>query len=521
MSFCPQCGKETLPGASFCVVCGASLPAGPPPSQAIQTETTIERSTPLRVAPEAIGFAEAVAEPETSSKNSSAEKHQPEGVVLATQSPSEAQTPNPATSSNNDKGAKINSNKSKKNYWIIIPAFILLSLLMRYIGGQTGKIAAVQDIQSSVPSTGFPVNLFGTRWAMSKSEFISIIHDSKEITPTKLMITRKFYDRNTLVSFDFQDDMLMIIVITFLGPSTLDNYNETQARLQNDYGNMSTVGSNKDFELYSTKKVDRYVMNHGFRVMNNNPTEQLIIYRGKIDNTSQINTIEESKTSSIATDIFNTTQYWKELQFRAPGKIQVEELTFSPTEMEFINSRYDSLDIGKIVSGDMHIMFQRMVFKRNLKPDLNAAIKGITSSLQYKDLKTHISQFVTETGLPCKRVTCRATANEQGQQEEIISESLVFKSKQIIYNITCVFPSKSKSNRLVTEKLLGSIAYTIDAVNDPLAVAQKLSGATYLYTYKDNQGRLQITDTPMSPKSEQGLILQQISVAKRRVPTPS
>lgn len=35
MSFCPQCGKPTAPGASFCTACGATLPAGAPTTPAI------------------------------------------------------------------------------------------------------------------------------------------------------------------------------------------------------------------------------------------------------------------------------------------------------------------------------------------------------------------------------------------------------------------------------------------------------------------------------------------------------
>jgi hypothetical protein len=47
MSFCPQCGKETLPGASFCVGCGASLQAisVDSPTILISTETNVVNST--------------------------------------------------------------------------------------------------------------------------------------------------------------------------------------------------------------------------------------------------------------------------------------------------------------------------------------------------------------------------------------------------------------------------------------------------------------------------------------------
>jgi len=250
MSFCPQCGKESLPSARFCVACGTSIQAGSPPNRAIQAGTITEQDTAQIAGPKAIGLVETVSAPEKGREISPGEKHQPEGEVLATGSPSVAQTLHPASASIKDGDTKLVTTKSNKKYWLAIPVIILLSFLMRYIGGQAGKNAAIQDIQGSVPSSGFPVNLFGTRWAMSKSEFLGVIHDAKEITPTRLMITRTFYDRNALVSFDFQDDMLMIIVITFLGPSTIDNYNATQARLLIDYGNMSTVGPNKDFELY-------------------------------------------------------------------------------------------------------------------------------------------------------------------------------------------------------------------------------------------------------------------------------
>ena len=35
MSFCPQCGKATSPGANFCVACGTSLQAIPVDSPSI------------------------------------------------------------------------------------------------------------------------------------------------------------------------------------------------------------------------------------------------------------------------------------------------------------------------------------------------------------------------------------------------------------------------------------------------------------------------------------------------------
>lgn len=46
MSFCPQCGKPTTPGASFCVACGTTLAPAPPASA-----TPSDPSNPMAAAP--------------------------------------------------------------------------------------------------------------------------------------------------------------------------------------------------------------------------------------------------------------------------------------------------------------------------------------------------------------------------------------------------------------------------------------------------------------------------------------
>lgn len=242
MSFCPKCGKEILQDAAYCVACGATVsnldkPAG---KNLQQVDTNSLTRTHAEVS---------------------------------------TTTPTPIPIKN--QGTQVTPKKSNKMYWLIVPSFILTGFVMRYVGGQIGKAVAVEEIQASVPSDGVPVNLFGTKFAMSKSEFLKIHPDAQEISPNKLLIFGNFYGRAVTVGFDFQDDMLIMIVVTFSVPSTISFYNETQTKLTGEFRDMSVPRPYKMYELFSTKRIDRYVMNHVFMKINGNPTEQLIIYRSK------------------------------------------------------------------------------------------------------------------------------------------------------------------------------------------------------------------------------------------------
>ena len=159
--------------------------------------------------------------------------------------------------------------------------YIIISFATRWMGGVAGETLGKQSVRESATKVGFPASMFGVSWLMSKEECLKIIPDAKTIKDDEIIFYRQFYSREAMVKLTFNNNMLVIFVITFLGPSTIKDFDHTQTLLINDYGTMTAPKQFNNYSMFSEKRSGEFVIFHGLLSTNEINLDQIIIFKQK------------------------------------------------------------------------------------------------------------------------------------------------------------------------------------------------------------------------------------------------
>jgi hypothetical protein len=140
---------------------------------------------------------------------------------------------------------------------------------------EEARQTAMAQIVQQAAAVGAPTGLLGTKWLMSMNEVTKVLPDTKQIAPGVLAQTRKFYDRDAVVTYHFTNDLLLLAMVSFTGPTTPPDFERTQARMKADYGTMPSAVPAPDYILASTKKIHHVVIRHCLSGADGAPAEQI------------------------------------------------------------------------------------------------------------------------------------------------------------------------------------------------------------------------------------------------------
>jgi hypothetical protein len=140
---------------------------------------------------------------------------------------------------------------------------------------------AISRLEQDALAVRAPPGLFGTKWLMSPGEVMKLATNAKPLYPGVLSENRSLYDRQARVSYHFANDALLLIEVTFVGPSTDADFTQTQARLAADYGKMPAPLPFEKCLLSSRKKMGPFVVQHCLSESSGAQSERLLLYAGK------------------------------------------------------------------------------------------------------------------------------------------------------------------------------------------------------------------------------------------------
>jgi hypothetical protein len=120
-------------------------------------------------------------------------------------------------------------NRSHKLARVVISIAVLLviTLYVKYLGRRTGRQAAVQSVQQESISQNAPTGFIGAKWLMSMSDAKRLFPDAIEFAPGNLKFERTAFSRPAFIDLMFDDDLLLMIIITFKGEKTERTYKQT------------------------------------------------------------------------------------------------------------------------------------------------------------------------------------------------------------------------------------------------------------------------------------------------------
>ena len=112
------------------------------------------------------------------------------------------------------------------------------------------------------------------RYDEVKSLVPSAVVESSSSLPT-LLCTTSYYGRNARISFGFKDNVLIIIVITFLDTGSETSFYATQDILDKEYGLLSAPLSSGTFMLTSLRRDGQFTLTHTLARISGLTREQL------------------------------------------------------------------------------------------------------------------------------------------------------------------------------------------------------------------------------------------------------
>jgi uncharacterized Zn finger protein (UPF0148 family) len=164
---------------------------------------------------------------------------------------------------------------------LLVLAIVLITAVQRhrrFASFQAGRQLAVGKMAQDAAAARAPTGLFGTKWLMSAADVMKAEPGVKRLSQGVLGETRTFYDRQAMISYHFTNDLLLMTQVSFVGTSTLDDFDRTQARLSTEYGRMPRAAQSLEYTLSSTKKINHFVIQHCLSESSGLSVEQVFFY---------------------------------------------------------------------------------------------------------------------------------------------------------------------------------------------------------------------------------------------------
>jgi len=164
---------------------------------------------------------------------------------------------------------------------IFITIYIIIMLISNYLGRQSGRRAAINNVHQESISQNAPTGFLGAKWLMSLSEVKFLFPDAVEFSKDNLKMENTAFDRPAYIDFVFNNNMLLIIVISFKGEKTESIYSITQIAIEKMYGSFPEPSKSSEHILSTEKEFGRIVIQHMLYQQNGLLNEQVMLYRTK------------------------------------------------------------------------------------------------------------------------------------------------------------------------------------------------------------------------------------------------
>jgi hypothetical protein len=155
-----------------------------------------------------------------------------------------------------------------------------------HIGGRwVGRRAASRDVKLASIQEGAPTGLLGAEWLMPVSRVqqlfpAAVRFPAPEAFAESLKIEAAVFGRQASVDFLFSEaDALVMIVVSFKGSKTAETYGSVHPMIEETFGLMSLPDPVGDYELASTKRFSRIVVEHVLYEQHGVRLEQVLLYR--------------------------------------------------------------------------------------------------------------------------------------------------------------------------------------------------------------------------------------------------
>ena len=150
----------------------------------------------------------------------------------------------------------------------------------KFIGGTTGRIAAITEISKEAAEQGVPTEFFKVKWGASKEDVKRIRPNVIQQSAGFLAEDIQFYGRQAKISYFFSDNILSMYVFGFVDVlGSNETFLHTQDKLISDYGAMSNPSVNDGCLIYSEREAGRFKITHCVRMFGDKPFEQVTFYR--------------------------------------------------------------------------------------------------------------------------------------------------------------------------------------------------------------------------------------------------
>jgi len=147
----------------------------------------------------------------------------------------------------------------------------------RWLGTQAAKTKVAADSKAS----GSPAGVLGTTWLMSPSQLKQIAPTAVVSGEDELLEIRTVYGRNAKVHYKFQDNLLIGVLVAFVGESSRTEYDELQRILIEEFGQFSQPNTDSDFRIVSSHGSGRFAVDHNLFSLFGITMEQVFFYLTK------------------------------------------------------------------------------------------------------------------------------------------------------------------------------------------------------------------------------------------------
>jgi hypothetical protein len=162
-----------------------------------------------------------------------------------------------------------------------IAVLLIIMLIAKCLGRHAGRHAAIHSVQQESISQNAPSGFMGAQWLTSIADAKRLFPDAIEFAPGNLKFETTAFSRPAFVDLLFDNNLLIVFIITFKGEKTESTYRQTHSLLVQEYGAFPEPMSTSEQKLVSKKRIGRVMIEHLLYQQLGMDIEQVMVYRTK------------------------------------------------------------------------------------------------------------------------------------------------------------------------------------------------------------------------------------------------
>lgn len=177
---------------------------------------------------------------------------------------------------------------------VVLAAIILCVQIAPPLWGQTSPLdpatkavaeaaarqEVIRDVEKEALALGAPTGFLGTKWLMSAAQVREIRPNARPGSrEDSLLEEAVVYGRKAFVHYDFRNDLLLLVSISFKDPSKDEEFFKTQTALDKEHGKPAELSLSKKYRLETKRTIERFIVHHTLREVEGVKVEQIQFYR--------------------------------------------------------------------------------------------------------------------------------------------------------------------------------------------------------------------------------------------------